>query len=75
MKRKELKRVFEVLQSDKALLGEGAKALIEQDLTKKLEEYFEVSKGVALSLVFENGRYFVTVEFEAERIKKFSVIP
>lgn len=75
MKRKELKRVFEVLQSDKALLGEGAKALIEQDLTKKLEEYFEVSKGAALSLVFENGKYFVTIEFEAERIKKFSVIP
>ena len=75
MKRKELKRVFEVLQADKALLGEGAKALIEQDLTKKLEEYFEVSKGAALSLVFENGRYFVTIEFEAERIKKFSVIP
>ena len=75
MKRRELKRVFEVLQADKALLSEGAKSLVEQDLTKKLEEYFEVSKGATLSLVFENGKYFVTVQFEAERIKKFSVIP
>ena len=75
MKRRELKRVFEVLQADKALLSEGAKSLVEQDLTKKLEEYFEVSKGATISLVFENGKYFVTVQFEAERIKKFSVIP
>lgn len=75
MKNKELKRVFEVLQADKALLSEGCKALIERDLTDKLEEYFEISKAARLSLNFENGTYFVSVTFEAERIKKFTVLP
>ena len=75
MKNKELRRVFEVLQADKALLSEGCKALIERDLTDKLEEYFEVTGGVKLSLTFEGGKYFVTASFEAERIKKFNVIP
>ena len=74
MGKRELRRVFEVIQSDKAVMSDGCKALIEQDLTRKCSEYFDLLGGVTMRVVCENGRYRVAVEFEAERIKKFNVL-
>lgn len=74
MGKRELRRVFEVIQSDKAVMSDGCKALIEQDLTRKCSEYFDLLGGVTMRVVCEKGRYRVAVEFEAERIKKFNVL-
>ena len=73
MGKKEVRRVFEVLQSDKAVMSDGCKALIEQDLTRKCSEYFDLLGGVDMRVICENGVYRVSVSFEAERVKKFNV--
>lgn len=74
MGRKEVRRVFEVIQSDKAVMSDGCKALIEQDLTRKCSEYFDLIGGVDMRVTCENGVYRVTATFEAERVKKFNVL-
>lgn len=74
MRGREVRRVFEVIQSDKAVMSDGCKALIEQDLTRKFLEYFDLVGGVNMQVVCNNGVYQVSVAFEAERIKKFNVL-
>ena len=74
MRGREVRRVFEVIQSDKAVMSDGCKALIEQDLTRKFLEYFDLVGGVNMQFVCENGVYQVSVAFEAERVKKFNVL-
>lgn len=74
MRGREVRRVFEVIQSDKAVMSDGCKALIEQDLTRKFLEYFDLVGGVNMQVVCENGVYQVSVAFEAERVKKFNVL-
>ncbi len=74
MRGREIRRVFEVIQSDKAVMSDGCKALIEQDLTRKFLEYFDLVGGVNMQVVCNNGVYQVSVAFEAERVKKFNVL-
>lgn len=74
MRGREVRRVFEVIQSDKAVMSDGCKALIEQDLTRKFLEYFDLVGGVNMQVVCNNGVYQVSVAFEAERVKKFNVL-
>lgn len=74
MGKKDIRRVFEVIQSDKAVMSDGCKALIEQDLTRKCSEYFDLLGGVDMRVTCENGIYRVAVAFEAERVKKFNVL-
>ena len=74
MRGREVRRVFEVIQSDKAEMSDGCKALIEQDLTRKFLEYFDLVGGVNMQVVCNNGVYQVSVAFEAERVKKFNVL-
>ena len=74
MRGREVRRVFEVIQSDKAVMSDGCKSLIEQDLTRKFLEYFDLVGGVNMQVVCNNGVYQVSVAFEAERIIKFNVL-
>jgi len=70
----EFSRLNNVLQADKSVMSEGCKALVLRDFAEKFSEYFDVSGLPKMQLTCQNGRYFVTVEFEAERIKKFNVL-
>lgn len=74
MEKKQLRRVFEVIQSDKAVMSDGCRALIEQDLTRKLSEYFDMTTPANMQVVCERGIYRVAVTFEAERVKNFNVL-
>ncbi|MBQ8319757.1 MAG: hypothetical protein IJX81_02660 [Clostridia bacterium] len=74
MDKRNLKRVFEVIQSDKAVMSDGCRALVEQDLTRKFSEYFDLTKEIELEVVCENGIYRITARCEAERVKKFNVL-
>ena len=74
MEKKQLRRVFEVIQSDKAVMSDGCRALIEQDLTRKLSEYFDMTTAANMQVVCERGIYRVAVTFEAERVKNFNVL-
>ena len=70
----ELARIHSVIHADKSVLSDACKALILQDFAEKFGEYFDLTGLPRLELACQNGTYFIKVEFEAERIKKFNVI-
>ncbi|MBQ9118259.1 MAG: hypothetical protein IJY11_03545 [Clostridia bacterium] len=72
--REEFNRVYGVLQADKAPIGEGCKALVAQDLAEKFSQYFDLIDLPEMTVREERGKIFVTVTFEAERVKKFNVL-
>ena len=74
MMSKELQRVNEVIQADKAVMSEACKSLVLQDFARKFNEYFDVVGLPKMELACKNGVYTVRLCFEAERIKKFQVL-
>ncbi len=70
----ELKRANDVIQADKSVMSEGCKALVLQDFAEKFNEYFDLTGLPRMELTCKNGSYFVSLSFEAERIKKFNVL-
>lgn len=67
-------RALGVLQADKTVLGGRCKALVVQDLERKLDEYFERSSPLVLQIQPAEGGYTVTLQFRAERVKQFRVL-
>ena len=70
----DFKRVSDVLQADKSVMSDACKALVIQDFAQKFNEYFDLNGLPKMEINCKNGMYFVTVGFEAERIKKFNVL-
>lgn len=73
-KTRDFKRVNDVIQADKAVMSEACKALVLQDLAEKLEEYFDINGLPQMDIYCQNGTYYVSLNFQAERIKKFNVL-
>ena len=69
-----LKRLRDVIQADKSVMSDACKALVIKDFADKFSEYFELVGLPKMELTYKNGVYAVSVEFEAERIKKFNVL-
>lgn len=67
-------RTNSVIQSDKSVMSDGCKALVLQDFARVFEEYFELDGLPEMNIAFEKGLYRVTVEFNADRVKKFNVL-
>ncbi len=67
-------RLMGVIQADKSVMSDACKALVLQDFSEKFNEYFELIGLPKLELSTKNGIYYVSVCFEAERIKKFNVL-
>lgn len=74
MQTDDFKRINNVIQSDKSVMSEACKALVLQDFAEKFNEYFDLTGLPKMQLLCKNGTYYVSVEFEAERIKKFNVL-
>ena len=70
----QFKRVNRLLQADKSVMSEGCKTLVLQDLADKFNEYFDLTGLPKMEIVCKNGIYYVSLAFEAERIKKFNVL-
>ena len=70
----EFSRIHSVIQADKSVMSEACKALVLQDLAEKLDEYFDVIGLPQLDTYCQNGTYYVSINFQAERIKKFHVL-
>ena len=68
------KRINDVIQADKSVMSEACKALVLQDLAEKLDEYFDLNGLPQMDIYCQNGTFFVALNFEAERIKKFNVL-
>lgn len=67
-------RTNRVIQSDKAVMSDGCKALVLQDFAEIFGEYFELNGLPEMEIVCEKGIYKVSVAFEADRVKKFNVL-
>lgn len=70
----EFKRANEVIQADKSVMSEACKALVLQDFAEKFNEYFDLTGLPRMEVACKNGAYFISLSFEAERIKKFNVL-
>ena len=68
-------RAYGVLQADKEALDAESKAVIEQDLQRKLSEYFDVSGGLRLDITSEEEGFRVFITCKVERVKRFRVLP
>ncbi|MBE5753158.1 MAG: hypothetical protein E7343_03725 [Clostridiales bacterium] len=67
-------RVKNVIQTDKAVVSDGCKALVLKDVATKLNEYFELKSTPEMEVVYEDGIYRVELKFDALRVKKFNVL-
>jgi hypothetical protein len=62
-------RVSELLGADKAAMDAETKALLLRDLTRIAGEYFDLATVPLVKIENEDGAYFVSLEFKAERIR------
>lgn len=67
-------RVSNLLQADKSVMTDACKSLILQDFAEKFNEYFDLTGLPRMEIACKNGIYSVSVDFCAERIKKFNVL-
>ena len=67
-------RVNRVLQGDKSVMSDACKTLVLQDFAEKFNEYFDLTGLPRMEVACKNGAYFISLSFEAERIKKFNVL-
>jgi hypothetical protein len=67
-------RIHNVIQADKSVMSESCKVLVLQDLAEKCNEYFDLTGLPRMEINCKNGAYFIKIEMEAERIKKFNVL-
>ena len=72
---KMFQRAYGVLQADKAALDAESKAVIEQDLERKLSEYFELDGGLRMEIESEEDGFSIFLTCKAERVKRFRVLP
>ena len=72
--REEFLRINNVLQADKSVMTEACKSLVLQDFAEKFHEYFDLVGLPRMEIACKNGMYGVSIEFHAERIKKFNVL-
>lgn len=70
----EFTRLNNVLQADKSVMSETCKALVLQDFAEKFNEYFDLIGLPRMELSCQNGIYEISLQFQAERIKKFNVL-
>lgn len=67
-------RVNNLLQADKSVMTDACKSLVLQDFAEKFNEYFDLMGLPRMEIACKNGIYSVSVNFSAERIKKFNVL-
>ena len=70
----DFERVSSLLQADKAVMSDGCKALVLQDLTEKLSEFFDLCVPPKMTMEKQGEKYRVELVFTAENIKKFNVL-
>ena len=77
MKKKnlELMRVQNVIENDRLSLGDGFEKLFINDLTKLLNDYFEIASPPNFNVNKTSKGYFVNFEFNVQSIKNVNYLP
>ena len=63
-----------IIEGEKAVLSDGCRGLILQDLSATLSRYFELSSVPEMRLMPAEKGFVVSLEFSAAMIKKFNVL-
>lgn len=63
-----------IIEGEKAVLSDGCRGLILQDLSATLSRYFELSSMPEMRLMPAEKGFEVSLEFSAAMIKKFNVL-
>ena len=66
--------ILKVLQSDRLSLTEESIGMIEKDLHRVLEEYFDLSAIPKLKILPEKQNYKIIIEADCDRLKSFGKI-
>ena len=68
------KRLGKIIENDRLMISAEASGLIEYDLKNLLENYFNLSGKVNLSVTAMKDCYLITVSAPASSIKTFGVV-
>ena len=68
------KRLGKIIESDRLMISSEATALIEYDLKNLLENYFNLSGKVNLTVTAMKDCYLITVSAPASSIKTFGIV-
>ena len=63
-----------LLKGDRAVMSEGCKQLILQDVTEKMQEFFAISSTPEMTVERVEKELLITIRFRAESLKKFNVL-
>ena len=68
------KRLGKIIESDRLMISAEATGLIEYDLKNLLENYFNLSGKVNLSVTAMKDCYLITISAPASSIKTFGIV-
>ena len=68
------KRLGKVIENDRLMISSDVSSLIEYDLNKLLENYFNLSGAVKLNVTAFKDCYLITISAPASGVKPFGVI-
>lgn len=71
----ELKRLKNVIESDRLQVTNNFNDLLISDLTKVLKDYFDLKGSVEVSIGKEGSKYLIDIKCTSTRIKTFGIIP
>ncbi len=74
MKEGERERIGALLHRDKAVISDAVEAAAVRDFARVAAEYFELEGGIVFSVKEERGKFSVSVQFRACRVKNFTTL-
>ena len=69
-----VKRLKAIIESDRLLVSEDTSEMICFDLKNVLDDYFNLSSGVSLTVEPKKGEILITITAKAQAIKSFGII-
>lgn len=74
-KRAEIARIKDIIGSDRLSVDSEFEELLSEDLIRTLKAYFDFKCAPSLKIVKNSGAFGVEINFVADRIKTFGVVP
>lgn len=75
VKKGEIIRAYNLIESDRLLTGENFFEMLKRDLTILLKDYFEFNGGVGVKIIKKDGKNQLEMELKFDRIRSFGILP